>query len=57
MQRLVDFKKLSLCQRADFKFEYQKSIEDRQRIIEELHQCFIQGFSSRRAKKFSGGGG
>ncbi|CAF1416046.1 unnamed protein product, partial [Rotaria sordida] len=35
---IVDFKKLSLCQRAHFKREYQKSIEGRQNIIEQLRQ-------------------
>jgi len=35
---IVDFKKLSICQRAHLKREYQKSSESRQGIIDELRK-------------------
>ncbi|UJR27870.1 hypothetical protein I4U23_009135 [Adineta vaga] len=35
---IVDFKKLSLCQRAHFKREYENSTESRQKVIDELRE-------------------
>ncbi|CAF3522316.1 unnamed protein product [Adineta steineri] len=46
---IVDFKKLSLCQRAHFKREYDKSIESRQQIIDELRQKVLHYYPEKNS--------
>jgi glutamyl-tRNA synthetase len=47
---IVDFKKLSICQRAHLKREYQKSNEGRQHLIEELRQKVLHYYPEKNPR-------